>query len=68
MRLSAQNRFFLNNISNIPLFIPKKLVKDSEKDNKGWNIGTKSLDSNTEVMRFSPLFHDFNIPSFHAGA
>ena len=27
----------------------------------------KSLDSNTEVMRFWPLFHDSNIPSFHVG-
>jgi hypothetical protein len=24
----------------------------------------KSLDPNTEVMRFWPLFHDSNIPSF----
>jgi hypothetical protein len=34
----------------------------------GWNIGTKNLDSNTEVMRFKPLFNDSNIPSFPAGA
>ena len=26
---------------------------------------TKSLDPNTEVMRFWPLFHDSNIPLFH---
>ena len=66
MRLSAQSRFFLNNISMVALFIPKKLGNHRKKENKlvcfaqnwndgtmeGWNIGTKTLDSNTEVMRF----------------
>ena len=66
MRLSAQSRFFLNNISMVALFIPKNCENDRKKDNKlvlfaqnwndgtmeGWNIGTKSLESNTEVMRF----------------
>ncbi len=33
MRLSAQSRFFLNNISMVALFIPKKWGKDREKDN-----------------------------------
>ena len=69
MRLSAQNRFSLNNISNVPLFIPEKWENYRKKDDtlvrfahppeaengatmKGWNMGTKDLDSNTEVMRF----------------
>jgi hypothetical protein len=46
MRLSAQNRFFLNNISIVALFIPKKCANDCKKDNKlvrfahNWNDGT----------------------------
>jgi hypothetical protein len=33
MRLSAQSRFFLNNISIVPLFIPETRGHDPEKDN-----------------------------------
>jgi hypothetical protein len=34
MRLSAQSRFFLNNISVVALFIPKKWGNHRKKDNK----------------------------------
>jgi hypothetical protein len=46
MRLSAKNRFFLNNISIVALFIPKKCANDYKKDNKlvrfahNWNDRT----------------------------
>jgi hypothetical protein len=33
MRLSVQRRFFLNNISIVPLFIPENRGYDPEKDN-----------------------------------
>jgi len=59
MRLSVQRRFFLNNISIVPLFIPEIRRNDPEKDNKlvrfahnwndgtmeGWNIGTIGVPS-----------------------
>jgi hypothetical protein len=34
---------------------------------KKLKIDPNNLDPNTEVMRFRPLFHDSNIPSFHVG-
>ena len=34
MRLSVQSRFFLNNISIVPLFIPETWEHDPENDNK----------------------------------
>jgi hypothetical protein len=33
MRLSVQSRFFLNNISIVPLFIPETRGYDPENDN-----------------------------------
>ncbi len=46
MRLSAQSRFFLNNIFVVALFIPKKRGNHRKKDNTlvlfahNWNDGT----------------------------